>query len=538
MERILQSAVLATLLCGAAIAQTAPASQAFDAADVHVSTPSSNAFMRVGFSRGRYEVHTATMLDLITIAYAVDGESVYGGPNWLETDRFEIAAKAPADSSEADRVAMLRALLADRFKLVVHKDEKPLDVFALTAGKKVQLKESTGSGDADCNPVGSGPQPYIALECRNFSMADFAKQFRQMAGGYVTHQMVDFTGLKGTYDFTLKWTARGRLRAAAANPEGEANPGISFFEAVDKQLGLKITPEKRSVPVIVVDSVNRTPTANAAGVGKSLPDVPTEFEVATVKPARPGNQTRRIQPKPGGRIEVENIPLKSLIALSWSFEQDEDRIVGAPKWIETSSYDIVAKTADFKMTEPPPFDTVRLMIGALLKERFKLAVHTEDQPVQVWELVVGKRGSKLKEADPASRSTCTRSAGDGGAANVPMINYSCTNTTMVQLAAAMHNIAPAYVDHVAVDATGLKGAYDFTLSWTPKGIVTGQAGRGGGDRANAADPNQPGVASDPSGGITFFDAVEKQLGLHLEGGRKRPQQVLVIDHIEQLVDEN
>jgi uncharacterized protein (TIGR03435 family) len=114
-----------------------------------------------------------------------------------------------------------------------------------------------------------------------------------------------------------------------------------------------------------------------------------------------------------------------------------------------------------------------------------------------------------------------------------MINYTCQNTTMEQLAEAMHRVAGGYVDHVAVDMTGLKGAYDFTISWTPKNVIAG-----GGQAAKPAEPGQNPVASDPSGGITFFDAVDKQLGLRLEKGQKHPMPVLVIDHVEQLVADN
>jgi uncharacterized protein (TIGR03435 family) len=494
--------------------------------------------MRGGFiPGGRYELHTASMVDLISTAYGIEADAVFGGPSWLESERFEIIAKADPKSTEADRRLMLQALLADRFKLAVRKDEKPLDVFTLTAGKRVQLKESEGGGEAECQPVQSncnGPPPYIVVNCRNMTMADFAKQFRQMAGGYVTHQMADLTGLKGSYDFTVKWTARGALRAQAGG-DADANPGISFFDAVDKQLGLKLVAEKRPMPVIVVDSVNRTPTENAPGVTKSLPATPTEFEVAVVKPSQPGNTNRRIQPKPGGQIEVENIPLKMLIALAWNLDQDQDKIVGGPKWIDSDSFDIVAKTAAFPMSSPPPFDAVRLMLRALLVERFKLAVHNEDQPAAVWTLVVGKRGAKLKEADPSGRSGCKPSMGESGtgSATIPMINLACQNTTMAQLAEAAHRFAGGYVDHPAVDMTGLTGAYDFTISWTPRGALTG-----GGRGPSQGEQGQNTDASDPSGGISFFDAIDKQLGLRLESGQKHPMPVLVIDHVDRLAAEN
>jgi len=539
MKRVYASAALVALLTGGAFSQTTSTSTSavFEVADIHPTPSSVTPFMRGGFlSGGRYELHAATLVDLIKTAYGVESESVFGGPSWLDADRFEVLAKAAPRSTEADRRVMLQALLADRFKLVVHKDNKPLDVFALRAGKKVQLKEAAGTGEMECKPpdsAGKGPQPYIVLECRNMSMADFATQFHQMANGYVTHPMVDLTELKGTYDFTIKWTGRGALRAQQNGADADGNPGISFFDAVDKQLGLKLTEEKLSQPAIVVDSVNRAPTPNAPGVTTKIPEAPTEFEAASVKLHPAGDNMRRIQPKPGGRIEVENIPLKMLIGLAWNLDREQDSIIGGPKWIESESFDIVAKTADFKVSAPPDFDTVRLMLRPLLMERFKLVVHKEDQPVPVWTLVVSKRGLKLKEADPASRSGCKPSMGDSGrgSAAVPMISYVCQNTTMAQLVEGIRNVAGGYVDKPAVDATGLTGAYDFTISWTPKGVITG-AGKG--DKPAEGAPGSD--ASDPSGGITFFDAIEKQLGLRFEGGQKHAMPVLVIDHVEHLTE--
>src|SRR5439155_11181712 len=119
MERVFAAIGLLALLNSGALGQTSPSSPVFGVADVHVSPPVSNPFMRGGLiSGGRYELHTASMVDLIKTAYGVDAESVFGGPSWLDSDRFEIIAKAPPKSSEADRQLMLQALLAERFKLV------------------------------------------------------------------------------------------------------------------------------------------------------------------------------------------------------------------------------------------------------------------------------------------------------------------------------------------------------------------------------------------------------------------------------------
>jgi uncharacterized protein (TIGR03435 family) len=349
-----------------------------------------------------------------------------------------------------------------------------------------------------------------------------------MAGGYLFHEVADFTGLEGAYSLTVKWSPRG---APKTNDAGAPIANVSIFDAVDKELGLNLELTKRAVPVVVVDSVERTPTPNAPDVLKNLPVTTTEFEAATIKVNKSGAKIRRIQPKPGGRIEVENIPLNTLISLAWSFDFDSDRIVGLPKWADSDAYDIIAKTAILPGEKPPAFDDLRLMMRSLLIERFQMKVHTEEQPVNVWTLTVGKHGSKLKESDPATRSNCSHSVGQtgSGAAELPALIYTCQNTTMAQLAEAMHQIAGGYVNHPAVDLTGLKGGYDFTLTWTPRQSIS---------PTKQQEPGQADAASDPSGGTTFFEAVEKQLGLHLESGQKHPLTVLVIDHIEPLGADN
>jgi len=105
-------------------------------------------------------------------------------------------------------------------------------------------------------------------------MAQFAEKIRQVAGGYLDHPVVDLTGLKGVYDFAVSWTPVGRLRAATSGgadgrqPAGDApsaadpSTGLTVFEAVDKQLGLKLAAQKYPMPVLVIDHMERTPTEN------------------------------------------------------------------------------------------------------------------------------------------------------------------------------------------------------------------------------------------------------------------------------------
>src|SRR5690242_8370642 len=105
MRRAVAAGVVVLFAFVPAWGQSAPAGRAFDAADVHVRTQSSNPnpFMTGGVLRnGRYDLRNATMLDLIRAAYDVDPDTVLGGPNWLEMDRYDIIAKAPNSTSRDD----------------------------------------------------------------------------------------------------------------------------------------------------------------------------------------------------------------------------------------------------------------------------------------------------------------------------------------------------------------------------------------------------------------------------------------------------
>src|SRR5215831_7260351 len=314
MPRTRKCAALAILLSGVSFGQAAEP-PAFDLADVHPSAHVTNPYMRGGVLRGgRYELRTASMVDLIRTAYGVDAEKVQGGPSWLDTDRFDIIAKAPANTPPETVKLMLQTLLADRFKLKVRMDSKSMPVFVLSAGKgKPKLKESEGSAASGCQGQPQTPQPgvipYALVTCHNRTMEQFAQDLHNMAGGYLTDPVVDQTGLKGAWDFDLKWTGRGLLAAAGAD-------GISIFDAVDKQLGLKLEPQKVPLSVIVVDRVNQTPTPNASGVTTALPPrPPAEFEVATVRPSKPDttNQRGRLE---HCRVDIENFPLKQLILIA------------------------------------------------------------------------------------------------------------------------------------------------------------------------------------------------------------------------------
>ena len=306
-------------------------------------------FFQVGGLRGdRYNLRQATMVDLIAAAYGVDATAVQGGPIWLENDRFDIVAKAPSTTKPDAIKLMLQALLADRFKLVVHTGTKPMPAYVLTVGKgKPNLRESDGSSDPGCRPSESQPKPapgtipIIMATCHNMTMERFAQVLHSiMGGGYQASPVVDSTGLKGSWDLDLKWTPRGQLGQAGAD-------GISIFSAVEKQLGLKLDLLTAPRPVLIVDSVNETPTANPPDLEKKLPaPPPAQFEVAVIKPSKPDatGLTGRIT---GGQVDLQYATLRFIIDFAWDLNpNDHDAIMDAPKSMDSEHYDILAKVAN------------------------------------------------------------------------------------------------------------------------------------------------------------------------------------------------
>jgi uncharacterized protein (TIGR03435 family) len=200
------------MLCG----QTPPLPR-FAITDVHASPPSFEQFERsYGLRDGRYEFENATMVDLISAAYGVEGNQVLGGPSWLEWDRFDVIAKAPPGATRQTANEMLQALLADRFQLVVHKDTKPVSGYVLTVAKgKPKLKEAAGSGNSGCRPTPPEPNSlFMGVACRKVDMESFARMLRFYARDYFDALVVDSTGLKGSWDFDVKWTRRELLGRA------------------------------------------------------------------------------------------------------------------------------------------------------------------------------------------------------------------------------------------------------------------------------------------------------------------------------------
>ncbi len=558
MTRLLAGVTWIGLFSCATFGQSPDTAPKFDLADVHVSPKAQNQFFRNTPPRaGRWEIKTATMLDLVRIAYTFDSDKILGGPSWLEMNRYDVIAKLPDESTPDSQKQMLQSLLQERFKLVAHKEIKPLPTYALTVGKKLQLKEADGSEEAGCKPqaasggpgqggirlmtatasgppitIDLGPGMTIHYICRNMTMAAFAAGVRGMFGASVgTNPVLDDTGLKGAWNFDMKWSMQ-----LNGLPGMDTGDHVTFAEAVDKQLGLKLEQRQIPTPVMVVDSVESKPSSNPPGVAEALPPIPapTEFEVADIKPSDPDARGGRFQMQPGGRLVSENMNMRFLLARAFNSNNNE-AVAGIPKWADSERFNVTAKTASGSMqTGAMDMDAMAPMVRSLLVDRFKLTYHTEERPVTAYSLVSAK--PKMKKADPASRTWCRFLPTPPGAPPGTRV-ISCQNATMAQFAERLQGTMME-MSWPVLDATGIEGGWDFTLTFVVNMQmampIAAAAGRGG-DAAPAG--NAMPAAADPTGGLTLFEAVEKQLGLKLEA-RKRSLPVIVIDHLEQKPTEN
>jgi uncharacterized protein (TIGR03435 family) len=254
---------------------------------------------------------------------------VQDGPAWLERDRFEVVGLADPKTSKQNLRLMLRSLLAERFALVLREGEKPMPAYVLTLGKegKPKFEESDG-GSEECVDVqhANEKDPPIDVKCHNDTMADLTDMLHSAVRPYTDHPVVDKTGLKGVYDIELKWHAK-RVYDRLGPTEG-----ISIFDAVENQLGLKLALETSPQPVWIIESVNRQPTPNAPDVAKLLPPLPPQvFEIATIKPSAP--DTRASWQSNGNEWHVRGWALSWLVSFAWDLNANkDDSIAGAPTW--------------------------------------------------------------------------------------------------------------------------------------------------------------------------------------------------------------
>jgi uncharacterized protein (TIGR03435 family) len=221
-----------------------------------------------------------TLQALIRLAYGVEDNQISGAPKWVNSDKYDVEAKMDGataaeldklsdDQSEPARERMLQALLEDRFKLMLHRETKDLPVYSLVVAKNGPKLQETKPGEPDGDGrTGPDGRPAVGghfmrmgrgqLNGHNLGMADIVRVLTQQLGRTV----VDKTGLRGNYNFTLKWTPDDSDLPEFKEPAGaQGSPpdssGPSIFTAIQEQLGLKLESQKGPVEILVIDHVEK-----------------------------------------------------------------------------------------------------------------------------------------------------------------------------------------------------------------------------------------------------------------------------------------
>jgi uncharacterized protein (TIGR03435 family) len=270
----------------------APNAAVFTSGGLHVLvTPgdSGNGVIqtRIIYSPNGMVAKNQTLLELIKLAYGVQASQISGGPDWMATARFNVEVKLDdslvaelkkltPDQHKMEHDLMFQNLLADHFKLALHRESRLLPGYALVIAKNGPKVQPAKPGDTYPNgikgPDGSPGGPHRFA----FGTDEFVAQALPMSfiaerlAGHLNKPVVDRTGLTGDYDFTLKFAPSGETATQSNEPGAKTATmpvssmsahNAALVAAVEGQLGLKLDPQTIPLPVLVIDRAEK-PAAN------------------------------------------------------------------------------------------------------------------------------------------------------------------------------------------------------------------------------------------------------------------------------------
>jgi uncharacterized protein (TIGR03435 family) len=251
---------LLALAATLALAQT-PATPTFEAASVRTNT-SGQARMSGGVRGRTYTAVNMPLRPIIAAAYDLSLQTfrLLGGPAWIDAERFDVTGTLPEGAGRRELPMMLRALLADRFRLVVHTETRETPTYKLVvAGRDGKLGSGLRKADVDCETA-----PADRDHCQSqisdtiVGRGQTLRSLARMLSPFVGRQVVDQTGLKGGFDFDLQFP---ELVAGPGGVGPAVDAGGSVFTALQEQLGLKLVSTKGPLEFVVIDSVEH-PTEN------------------------------------------------------------------------------------------------------------------------------------------------------------------------------------------------------------------------------------------------------------------------------------
>ena len=238
---------------GALSAQLSPpdSSPTFAVATIKPSPPGAQLSI---LTRGRrFSTTAASLSDLIAFAYGIHPKQITGGPDWVESDKFDVLAESDSESPPNPKLLkpMVQKLLADRLRLSFHRGTKELAVYEILPGKNGP-KVTKSSSDNNSAP-GVGFKGLGAMTVKNATIADFAGFLQRYV---MDRPVVDRSGISGRYDFTLDWTPdEFQLSSRAGQSPTLAADAPDLYTAIQQQLGLKLQSAKLPIEVLVVDRV-------------------------------------------------------------------------------------------------------------------------------------------------------------------------------------------------------------------------------------------------------------------------------------------
>lgn len=252
MRSVLIAAVLILPCARVTWCQTAPAAPAPAFVVATIKPARADEPLMIQIQGRRFATAGASLADIMKYAYGVHISQIVGGPEWVDTAKFDLLADPGTDARPAsdDMKKMVQRLVEDRFKLMYHRAVRELPVYAVVVAKSGPKLTKT-TKDAGI-PV-AGYRPTGRLGVGNATLTDFAGFLQRYV---MDRPVVDRTGIPGRYEFDLAWTPDGaQLNGRPASDDPGAPPGL--FTAIQEQLGLKLEAVKAPVEVMVIDHVER-----------------------------------------------------------------------------------------------------------------------------------------------------------------------------------------------------------------------------------------------------------------------------------------
>ena len=240
----------------------------FDVASIRLNK-SHDAGVRFAFTQNGFNATNISVIMLLKLAYGVEEDQIVGLPGWAKSERFDITAKVLEKDlrklSTEQRKHMIRPLLVDRFQLRFHEVEKNVPVYTLVISKN-------GSKLRASKPDGSGPLEEHSHQLRMMGRGYAVglgvpmELIAQMLTDHLGRPVIDRTGLKGDFDFTLHWTPDEEVQLSRGPEASQENtwPDSDWpplLTAVNEQLGLRLKGEKGPAGAIAVDHLEQ-PSAN------------------------------------------------------------------------------------------------------------------------------------------------------------------------------------------------------------------------------------------------------------------------------------